>query len=105
MSSVPNWLLRHKVQVEEYQGTGAYGDVYGAAVEVRCLVINKPKMVRNGQGEEVMSSSSYIAKPTHLPAMGSRVTMPTGERRTIIAINNVTAPGLPTPDNTEVSLQ
>jgi len=105
MSTVPSWLLRHTVQVEEYLGSGAYGDQYGAPETVRCLVVDNPKMVRNGQGEEVMSSSSYIAKPTHRPAENSRVTMPlTGQRRTIVAVKIVTAPGLPTPDNTEVFL-
>lgn len=105
MSTVPGWLLRHRVQVEEYEGGGAYGDQYAAAVEVKCLIVENPRMVRNGQGEEVMSSSSYIAKPTHIPAENSRVTMPqTGQRRTVVAVKIVTAPGLPTPDNSEVFL-
>lgn len=104
MSSVPLWLLRHTVQVEEYQGSGAYGDVYGAAVSVQCLIVDQIKMVRNGQGEEVQSSSSYIAKPGHTPAEGSRVTTNLGHRRTVVALTQVTAPGLPTPDNSQVYL-
>lgn len=104
MSSVPTWLLRHTVLVEEYLGSGAYGDVYGPTTSVKCLVVDQIKMVRNGQGEEVQSSSSYITLPGHTPAEGSRVTTNLGFRRTVVALTQVTAPGLPTPDNSQVFL-
>lgn len=104
VTSIPSGLLRHTVQVEEYLGSGAYGDQYDDPAPVRCLVVEKRRMVRNGQGEEVMSSSSYLTKPTHHPAEGSRVTTPSGQRRTVVAVTVITAPGLPVPANTEVHL-
>lgn len=104
MSVVPGFLLRHRVQVEEYEGSNARGDVYSAPQEVRCLMVENPRLVRNKQGDEVRSSTSYIAKPDHFPAEGSKVTTPSGDRRTVVSVKRVTAPGLPTPDNTEVFL-
>lgn len=104
MSVVPGFLLRHRVQIEEYIGSNARGDVFGDPVGVRCLLVESTRLVRNKQGEEVTSSTSYIAKPDHDPPEGSKVTTPTGDRRTVVSVKRVTAPGLPTPDNTEVFL-
>lgn len=96
--------MRHKVQVERYVGTNAAGEVYATGTEVKCHFVEKVKMVRNAQGEEVSSSSSYITTPDHLPPENSRVTSPRGTKRKVVAVENNTWPGMDIPANTIVYL-
>lgn len=70
-------LLIHEVTVETYQGAGAYGDTYSAAVPVRCLREEERRLVRNARtGEEVISEVTIFAPigNASLFAVDSRVT-------------------------------
>jgi hypothetical protein len=104
MRSVPRTLLRHRVKVRPYLGTNAAGEVFGIPVEVRCHFEHKVKMVRNAQGEEVSSSSHYIAEPDHRPPPNSEVTTPDGDKRRVVSWDRPEWPGMPVPANTHVYL-
>lgn len=105
MTAIPGWLLRHTVTVEPYTGDGAYGPVYGAAVEVRGMVDEQTRMVRSPGGEQVVSSSTvYVRLDTTAPP-GSRVTLPSGRRTTVINALRRDGSGLPTPDHLELQLE
>jgi len=104
MKQIPGFLMRHKVYVEPFIGTNAVGEVYGTRAEVRCHFAEKIKMVRNAQGEEVSSSSSYIAAPSHRPPENSRVLTPNGDTRKVVALDHNTWPGMDVPANTTVYL-
>lgn len=104
MKQIPSFMMRHKVLVEPLLGNNATGEVFGVQVEVGCMFTEKIKMVRNAQGEEISSSSSYITTPDHLPPENSRVTVPTGEKRKIVARDRYTWPGMSVPANTQVFL-
>lgn len=104
MKQIPGWMMRHKVFVEPYIGTNAAGEVFGTKSGVKCHFIEKVKMVRNAQGEEVSSSSSYITVPAHSPPENSRVLVLDGTYRKVVAVERPTWPGMSVPANTTVYL-
>lgn len=102
---VPGFLLRHRVSVEAYQGASSLGDVYASAQVVRCLWDDSTQQVTTAGGEQVTSTSSYIARPDHKPPLNSRVTLPDGRITKVIKVGRVDGAGLPVPSNTQVFLQ
>lgn len=78
MADLPGWLLRHKITVEPLLGDGPYGEQYGPPVEVPCFLDRKRRLVRNANGDEVVSETTVYCP---LDAEGSfptdsRVTLP-----------------------------
>lgn len=101
----PRFLWQHKVTVEEYEGSGAYGDVYGPPVEVRCLLSEQTRLVKAADGSDTVSGASYIADLEHRPPLGSRVTLPDGRETTVISVDRPDGGTLPVPSNTQVYLE
>ncbi|MEV7991564.1 hypothetical protein AB0O67_06520 [Streptomyces sp. NPDC086077] len=99
---VPGWLLRHRVTVEPYDGDSAYGATYRPPVEVRALVAEATKLTRNREGVEVTSTAQIITEPGLDCPAESRITLPSGRITKALSVAQHTAPGLPTPDCTEV---
>ncbi|MFF9261999.1 hypothetical protein [Streptomyces longwoodensis] len=106
MSTLPAWLFCHRVTIEPYEGTGAYGEVWGEPVaDVPALVDHSVKRVRNALGDEVTSTAQVYAAPgLHCPA-GSRITLPDGRTTTAVQVAPHTAPGLNLPECTEVNCE
>ncbi len=102
---IPAFLLRHEVVVEPFLGNSGTGPRYGTAVEVRCFVEEKTRMVRAPSGEEVTSSTTFYALPDAVCPAKSRVTLASGRKTTVIAAVPHDAGGLPSPDHLEVQLQ
>jgi hypothetical protein len=95
----------HTVSAETFEGTGAYGDSYGAPVSVTCFVDDGAHLVRNKTGEEVVSSTTVYAPPSQAAALAleSRVTV-NGRVAYVIAVNSRDSGGLGLPDHVEVHL-
>jgi hypothetical protein len=104
MKQIPGFMMRHKIFVEPFIGTNAAGEVYGLKAEIKCHFIEKRQMVRNAQGEEVTSNSSYITTPDHRPKENSRVLTPTGGTAKVVAVEYNSWPGMDVPANTAVYL-
>jgi hypothetical protein len=104
MKQLPGFMMRHTVYLEPFIGTNAAGEVFGVKTPVKCHYAEKIQMVRNAQGEEVSSSSSYITTPDHRPAENSRVLTPTGVKAKVVAVENNTWPGMDVPANSKVYL-
>lgn len=105
MKQIPGFMMRHVVTVEPYVGTNAVGEVYGVGVDIKCMFVEKRKMVRNAQGEEVSSSCSYITLPEHRPPLNSRVTVKhTGDVRHVVSLDVNTWPGMSVPANSQAYL-
>ncbi|MFF4118965.1 hypothetical protein ACFY0P_36730 [Streptomyces sp. NPDC001714] len=102
MPALPRWLLRHRITVEAYLGTSAYGARYAAGEEVRALVTGTVKRVRDATGAEVVSTAQVYAAPGLTAPPGSRITLPDGRTTTVISLTEHTAPGLGAPESTEV---
>ncbi|PBC80113.1 hypothetical protein BX265_4949 [Streptomyces sp. TLI_235] len=105
MAALPAALMRHRITVEPYLGSSAYGPKYGPEVTgVRCFLEERTRLVRAPGGEEVVSSSTaYAPLATVCPAR-SRVTLPDGRTTTVIAALRHDGGGLPTPDHLEIQL-
>lgn len=52
------------VSVETWTGEGAYGAVYAASVDIVCNVDWTTRLVRNANGEEVVSEATLEVKHT-----------------------------------------
>jgi hypothetical protein len=103
---MPAFLLRHEVTVESYLGSSAYGPRYGAPVVVRGLLEQQTRTVRDQDGAEVTSTSTFRTRldgPAIAPE--SRVTLPDGDQTTVIAALRHDGAGLPVPDHLEVQLR
>lgn len=104
MKQIPGFMMRHTIFIEPFLGTNAAGEVYGTKAQIRCHYAEKIQQVRNAQGEEVTSSSSYITTPDHIPKENSRVLTPTGVTAKVVAVENNTWPGMDVPANSKVYL-
>lgn len=104
-------LYVHTVEVETFEGAGPYGDQYAAPVtlspdtDTGVLVDETTKLVRADDGSEVVSSSTITARVEQADQLtnGSRVTLPSGDRTTIIS-RSVRIGG-PLPDRVQVSCE
>lgn len=102
---IPGHLLRHTVTVEAYEGDGAAGPLYGAPVTVRCFLEQQNRRVRNKEGREVVSSSTFYCRLDEVTAPPeSKVTLPDDRETTVIVQLPHDGGGLPTPDHLEVQL-
>lgn len=107
MASIPAWLLTRAgqtVTVEPYQGTGAYGDIYGPAVQVRAIVDAGRRLVRDADGREVTSETTLYAPLSTVAPAGSRITLANGTTSTVIAAKPRDGGSLPVPSHLEVVL-
>lgn len=103
---VPTWLLPHRITIERYEGDGTYGPIYGRPVtDVRALVAETIRTVRDRTGREVTSTAQIIAAPGLDCPAESRITLPSGRITTAINAAAHTAPGLPVPQSSEVSCE
>lgn len=81
----------HTVTVETKTGSGAYGDVYAAPVTVACWLEPKRRLVRDKDGQEVLSSS-FLSCPVTEAATFEPDSKVTHDGRTayVIGVNTFT---------------
>lgn len=91
--------------VETFLGRGARGDSYATAATVACYVDDDRKLVRTGDGAEVVSESTLFTAPGHLTVFtsGTRVTV-NGTAQTVIAVHNRHHPLVPALNHLEIAL-
>ncbi len=104
LTTLPKFMLGHTVTVEPYLGRTSVGPRYGPASPVRCFVDEQTRTVRDPTGREVVSSSTFYARPGIDCPQDSRVTLPSGRKTTVIARLDRDGGGMPTPDHVEVQL-
>ncbi|MDG4832426.1 hypothetical protein O7627_24405 [Solwaraspora sp. WMMD1047] len=98
------------VQVEPYDGSGAYGDVFGAPVDVTpCVVDESRRLVRvqtqDAAGQEAVSSTTVFAPLATTCPAGSRVTLTGRPAARVLAVSRPTDHGLELPEHLEISLE
>lgn len=95
----------HTATAEQFVGTGPYGDSYADPVTVSCFVDDGTHLVRNKDGEEVVSMTTIFADPQYASVMivDSRVTA-NGRTAYVITANNHDGGPLGLPDHVEVHL-
>lgn len=106
MGGIPEVLYKlagEDVTIEPYLGAGGAGDVYGPAVTVRVIVDDKRKLVRNAQGDQVVSETTlFCPLDTDVPT-DSRVIL-RGRETTVITAGRLDGQQLPVPSHLEVNL-
>jgi hypothetical protein len=99
------------VAVQQYTGSGAYGNTYAAAVDLGPCVIEDVRravvvQTVDAYGSEHLSSTTVFAPldPEVLP--GSLVVIPWRSRPArVIAVARLTAPSLALPEHQEINLE
>lgn len=100
MALIPRFLLQHKAVIEPYLGTSAKGPLYGTPVTVKCLVVDKQKLVRGTDQDQLISSAQLFCRPNVLTVtVHSRVTVKGRPAATVIAVDSADAGHLPTPNH------
>ncbi|MFJ4286407.1 hypothetical protein ACIPY0_12245 [Paenarthrobacter nicotinovorans] len=104
MSDLEDFYV-HTVTVETFEGTGAYGDVYSEPVTVPGWLEDKRRLVRDKNGQEVVSSSVFMCDNTHVDKFtpDSRVTLPR-RQAFVIGVADFTSGALDLPDHLEIDL-
>ncbi len=95
---LPRLLTPHTVTCRDKVGDSAYGPVH--ADEERTLkwvrVEDGNKLVRSGDGSEVVSSSRVVIRPEHAPVpVGSFITLPHGRIAEVLAVEWFHTPPAP----------
>lgn len=98
MALIPRFLLQHKAIIEPYLGTSAKGPQYGPPVTVRCLAVDKRKLVRSADQDQVISSTQVFCRPGVDAPVHSRVTV-NGKSASVITVDTADAGFLPTPNH------
>lgn len=98
MALIPRFLLQHKAVIEPYLGTSAKGPQYGTPVTVRGLMVDKRRLVRGADQDQVISESQFYCRPSVVAPVHSRVTV-NGKSATVITVDNADGGFLPTPDH------
>lgn len=96
----------HSATVEAYLGTNGLGvDTFSAPVVVLGFADNSRKLVRNSDGEQVISETTFYTYPSWAAsfAPNSRVTIDGAVSR-VIGVNSNTSGDLDLPDNLAVTL-
>lgn len=60
MAEIPESFLVHRVVVEPFRGTGAYGDRWGDPVEFPCWIDEKRRLVRDAVGNSVVAEGTLL---------------------------------------------
>jgi hypothetical protein len=102
----------HTVEVETFQGTGAYGDVYAPPVThspatgTGVFLESKRRLVRDKSGQEVISETTLYMLPAQagLYEPDSRVEA-RGVKSYVISRAVLDAPGLGLPDHAVITLR
>lgn len=95
----------HTVSVETFLGTGAAGDLYSDPATVPGWLEDKRRLVRDKDGQEVVSMTQFMCDNAHLPlfAPDTRVTLP-NRKAFVIGVGNYTSGALELPDHLEIDL-
>jgi hypothetical protein len=105
-----NIPVPHTITVEAYQGSGAYGDVYAAAVAVDGCVIEHTRrriqmQTQDAAGGVVISSTTVYAPPATVAPVDSRVTLPGGTVTKVLQASYQDAHGHPLPEHWDLALE
>lgn len=93
MDSQLNDVLNNKVVIEKVESSDARGGTtYQDPVNVSCYMAGEQKMVRDMQGQEVVSTLSLFISDTDAAKLNlkhtDRITLPDGRQPPIIAIGS-----------------
>ena len=97
----------HTVTAEPYLGAGANGAKYDDPVTFPAFVEQKRQIVRDANGEQVVSSTTVYCDPAYAANLApkSRVTFAAGRKSIVIIRADHDSGDLDLPDHCEAALQ
>lgn len=100
---IPARFLVHEVTVRPYAGRSSTGPVFGAPFTLQCMAQGGRKLVRGGNGDQVLSTLQLFAAPGQAASIppGSEVDH-AGDTTVVLASIDHDSGGLGAPDHTEV---
>jgi hypothetical protein len=102
---LPEFLLQHTVTVEPWEGSGGYGDIWGAPFDLQCFVEDKRRLVRAADGSEVVSETTVYANRGPSIPNRSRITLPSGRQPLVITVSDHDGGALPVPSHLEIACE
>ena len=87
----PRWLFRQRVTLERLEGSGAYGPVYAAPVEVLARIEPGHRLVRDRLGQEVVAMATAYLPADVAIGVDDRLTWD-GRTYTVIEARAVVGP-------------
>lgn len=105
--SLPDVWKMHTVTAEPLDGTGtgAFGDVFAAPVPLEGFLEYKRRTVRDENGDEVVSESTFYTDPGPILPPRSRVTLPDGNVTRVIAAADLDGGDTPLPSHLALNLE
>lgn len=106
MGGIPQALYNlagEGVVIEPHLGSGGAGDVYGPPVPEIVIVDDKRRLVRNAQGDMVVSETTFRCELDVDVPLDSQVTV-RGRTTVVIAVGRLDGLRLPVPSHLEVNL-
>lgn len=71
---IPSALLADTVTLESYEGAGAHGPIFGAKSEICVRLEPRRRLLKRGDGVEVISAGVLFARPNVAIKAEDRVT-------------------------------
>lgn len=103
---ISRWFV-HEGVIETFEGGGAYGDSYAAPITDKGLLASTVKLVRDVNGQQVVSSSTWYTSLTNAAnyTPDSKFTDPNGRVSHVIGVNvNDTGGLMPNVEHVAVNL-
>lgn len=95
----------HTVTAQPLTGHGAYGPALGAPVTLTCWVDEAIRLVRDGDGAQVVSTATIHAPAgTTALTVGGKVTLPSGREATVLTVAVHDSGALDLPDHVEAAV-
>jgi hypothetical protein len=98
MALIPRFLLQHRAVIEPWLGETAKGPLYGEPVTVRGFAVDKRRLVRGADQDQVISETQFFCRPNVVAPTHSRVTV-NGRQATVITVDTASGGFFPTPDH------
>lgn len=88
---LPKAAQPHKVSIKEYEGDGAYGPIYSNPYEIKGYFQQERKVVKDQDGNEVISDAQFFTSEDIEPPTESIVTFKDIEHEVISVSHKVNA--------------
>lgn len=98
---IPSSLLRQRLKVTPYEGSGAHGPIFGDPVIVRARVEGRRRLVQQQGGTDLMSTATAFVRPDAPVAEQAKVEW---DGRTFDVVQVLPAQGLTRATHLEVLL-
>lgn len=103
---LPAIVHQHTATVTPYLGISGTGeDLYGAPIVISGFCEDKVRQVRDHEGAEVVSSSTFYTDPGPSVPPRSEITLPSGRVSRVIIAADFDGGDLPVPSHLEISVE